>query len=239
MKMKFKVTGIAVATISLVLLASCGADPDSPGLEYMPDMYRSAAIEPYVDYGEIRGEENVETKMLVSAKVPPYGTIPYYGTDSATVSLMLPYARLANVAFRETHGMYGADLTSEDTYAAAAADMNPLKLTDANAEATFASGKYLFESRCAHCHGKDGKGEGPMVQSGAFVGAANLTALTISDGQMFYSIYYGKGNMGAHRSIVNKKEIWTLVHYIRKLQNPAYGPGMIAEPAVAADSLAN
>jgi hypothetical protein len=40
---------------------------------------------------------------------------------------------------------------------------------------------------------------------------------------MFYSIYYGKGAMGSHASMVNKKEIWTLVHYIRKFQNAAYG----------------
>jgi len=29
--------------------------------------------------------------------------------------------------------------------------------------------------------------------------------------------------MGGHASLVSKKEIWTLVHYIRKFQNSAYG----------------
>lgn len=233
MKISYKITGLAFAAIASLTLGSCGADPDSPGLEYMPDMYRSAAIEPYVDYGEVRGEENMETKMTASAKVPPMGTIPYYGTDSVTVSLMLPYARKANEAFVITHGLYGMDVTTEDTYAAAAADANPLKLTAENADGIFKQGKYLFESRCAHCHGKAGDGQGPMVESGAYVGVPDYANVkNLSDGQMFYSIYYGKGMMGAHGSILNKKEIWTLVHYIRKFQDKNYGPG--SEMAVEA-----
>ena len=81
--MKFRViSSIAIAAVSTIMLGSCGADPDSAGFEYMPDMYRSSAIEPYVDYGEIKGRENAELKMKLSAKVPPFGTIPYYGTDS-------------------------------------------------------------------------------------------------------------------------------------------------------------
>ena len=36
----------------VLLLASCGGEKDSPGIEYMPDMYRSPAVEAYVDYGQ-------------------------------------------------------------------------------------------------------------------------------------------------------------------------------------------
>ena len=131
------------------------------------------------------------------------------------------------------------DVTSEDSYAAAAADMNPMNLTEENAESVFKQGKYLFESRCAHCHGKGGDGQGPMVASGAYVGVPDYANLkNLSDGQMFYSIYYGKGMMGAHGSILNKKEIWTLVHYIRKFQDKDYGPGSTtaAEVPVEADN---
>src|SRR5690606_24128680 len=115
--MKFKViSSIAIAAVSTLMLGSCGADPDSAGFEYMPDMYRSSAIEPYVDYGEIRGRENAEVKMQLSAKVPPYGTIPYYGTDSTEVSLMLPYHRKGHTSMRESHGLYGFDLVSTNEY---------------------------------------------------------------------------------------------------------------------------
>lgn len=213
-----------MAAAGVVLLTACSADADSSGFEYMPDMYRSSAIEPYVDYGEIRGKVNEEVKMQLSAKVPPFGTVPYYGTDSTTVSLMLPYARKAHSSMKTTHGFYDAELTDVNEYELAVNDMNPLTLTEENAEQIFKSGKEIFTSKCAHCHGAKGDGNGPMVESGAYVGVPDYANLTnLSDGQMFYSIYYGKGMMGAHNSILNKKEIWTLVHYIRKFQNADYG----------------
>ncbi len=40
------------AALSVVLaVTSCRVDPNSAGYEYMPDMYRSPALEAYVDYG--------------------------------------------------------------------------------------------------------------------------------------------------------------------------------------------
>lgn len=226
MKIKFKaLASLTVAVVSTLILGSCTADADSSGLEYMPDMYRSPAIEPYVDYGEIRGKENKDVKMKLSAMTPPSGTVPYYGTDSATVSLMLPYFRKANVAFRATHGLYGADLTATDEYTAAAADrVNPYKLTAENSEAMFKSGKDLYTAMCQHCHGEKGDGNGPMVVNKAYAGVpAYADRAALSEGQMFYSIYYGKGAMGSHSSQLNKKEIWTLVHYVRRFQNADYG----------------
>lgn len=238
MKIKFKaLASLAVVSIAVMLFGSCTADADSSGLEYMPDMYRSPAIEPYVDYGEIRGREDMTAKMKISALVPPMGTVPYCGTDSATVSLMLPYFRMANVAFRETHGLHGANLSMVDEYALAVADKNPLKLTAENSDAIFKKGKELYTAMCQHCHSEKGDGNGPMVVSGAYAGVPNYAdRATLSDGQMFYSIYYGKGAMGSHSSQLNKKEIWTLVHYIRKFQNADYGKfdasGMAATVAV-------
>ena len=59
MKIKFKaIASLALIAASTFILGSCTTDADSPGNEYMPDMYRSPAIEPYVDYGEIRGRLN-------------------------------------------------------------------------------------------------------------------------------------------------------------------------------------
>jgi len=225
MNIKFKaLASFAILAVSTMILGSCTADADSSGLEYMPDMYRSPAIEPYVDYGEIRGRENVSFKMKMSAMTPPAGSIPFYGTDSATVHLMLPYFRKANISFRETHGLYGADLTMTDEYTLAAADVNPYKLTPLNAEVTLKKGKELYTSNCLHCHGEKGDGNGPMVASGAYAGVPSYADRTaLGDGQIFYSIYYGKGAMGSHSSQLNKKEIWTLVHYVRKFQNADYG----------------
>lgn len=239
MKMKFRIIGsLAIAAVTTVMLGSCGSDPDSPGLEYMPDMYRSPAIEPYVDYGHIRERENMDLKMKLSAMTPPAGAIPFYGTDSAEVMLMLPYKHKANIEFRKTHGMYGEELTAEDTYTKSATDKNPLalpKMADSLVYNSFWSGaQKLFESNCAHCHGVKGDGNGPMMANGSYTGVPDYKNLTITEGQMFYSIYYGRNAMGAHRSIINKKEIWTLVHYIRRFQNKDYGTDAFVDAAASA-----
>lgn len=248
MKVKFKV--FAQISVFALVAASCTSNPDSAGLEYMPDMYRSPAIEPYVDYGEVRGRINEDAKMRRSAMVPPKYTIPFMGTDSATVRMMLPYHRKPAAAYALTHGLFGADFsTNADVnfeYNMAAADMNRIKLTSTDqAEKVFAKGKALYTANCQHCHGEKGDGNGPMVTAGSFSGVPDYKTLTIAEGQMFYSIYYGKGAMGAHAPIVNKQEIWTLVHYIRRFQDPNYGKfdanGMpMTTPAAGApaDSLA-
>jgi mono/diheme cytochrome c family protein len=218
------ISGVAVLGL---IFGSCSSNPDSAGLEYMPDMYRSPAIEPYVDYGEVKGSLDVSKTLKISALVPPMRTIPYHGTNEEDVLMLLPYHRLPNALFAKTHGYYGWDFTANNEmdyeYLQSAADINPYKITADNAEQIFAKGKELYTSNCLHCHGEKGDGNGPMVTAGSYVGAANLGGLTIAEGQMFYSIYYGRNAMGGHASMLNKKEIWTLVHYIHKFQNPSYG----------------
>ncbi len=230
------VGGVMLTAISVVLFGSCVSDKDSSGLEYMPDMYRSPAIEPYVDYGEVRGRENAELKMLQSALTPPSGAIPYYGTDKELVSLMMPWSILPSAEFKASHGLKGFDFAKagQDTYGvdALAWTWNPLKMeveatsngTDVTYKnITMENAKKLYVANCMHCHGEKGDGNGPMMVSGAFSGVPNYADKTaLSDGQIFYSIYYGKGAMGSHASQLNKQEIWSLVHYVRKFQNPDY-----------------
>ena len=214
----------SIIAFTILIFGACTADPDSSGYEYMPDMYRSPSIEAYVDYGEIRGRENKDLKSKLSAMIPPRNTIPFCGTDSTEVRLMLPNLRKANAAWRESHGLFGIDVSSNDEYSLAAQDINPYKLTAANSASMIAKGKELYTAMCQHCHGEKGDGNGPMVASGAYVGVPAYATLTaLSDGQIYYSIYYGKNMMGAHNSLVSKKEIWTLVHYVRQFQDPNYG----------------
>ncbi len=237
MKMKVRlVGGVMLTAISVVLFGSCVSDKDSSGLEYMPDMYRSPAIEPYVDYGQIRGREDAKLAMEQSALTPPHGTIPYYGTDAEEVNLMMPWSIKPNYIFGQTHGLTGFDFADpeEDTYEndAKAWTWNPLKMeisvTEKDGDVTrknltLANAKKLYASNCMHCHGEKGDGNGPMMESGAYSGVPNYKDKTgLSDGQIFYSIYYGKGMMGSHASLLNKKEIWSLVHYIRKFQDADY-----------------
>jgi mono/diheme cytochrome c family protein len=222
---------ITIISGGIFVLSSCVTDPDSPGLEYTPDMYRSPAIEIYVDYAEVRGIEHKDWKVKQSALRPPHNTIPYYGKDEKHVGLMLPYHRLASSAAPVSHGLLereGWRISESDDvlaeYNAAANDKHPFPLSPENKEAIFDEGKQLYTSMCAHCHGEKGDGEGPMVKSGAYAGVPNYANLQdLSDGQVFYSIYYGKGSMGAHSMLLDKKEIWTLVHYVNKFRFEDYG----------------
>lgn len=220
-----KLVGIATVAVVSIMFTSCVSNSDSAGLEYMPDMYRSPAIEAYVDYGEIRGKQFGRLKNQLSSKTPPLGTIPYYGNNVDDVTLMLPYFRNPGAEFWSTHGLRDFKFSANNEYELAKEDVvNPYTMTAQNASKILKEGKEIYSSKCMHCHGEKGDGNGQMSLNETFVGVPKYAdRASISNGQMFYSIYYGKGSMGAHGSMLDKKEIWTLVHYIRNLVDKNYG----------------
>ncbi|MDC1212117.1 cytochrome c [bacterium] len=73
---KFKSTYlVAIATVSLTaFVASCTTDPQSPGIEYMPDMYRSVAYEPYA--GNLNYGDSMEARMPAEGSIAQ-GYLPY------------------------------------------------------------------------------------------------------------------------------------------------------------------
>ena len=205
--MKLTLKYITVILIGAITLSSCSKHPDSPGYEYMPDMYRSQAIEAYVDYGMVGDEEkdstNKRLKNTQSARTPAEGTIPYY-SDKNKALLMMPFK-------------YGkADL---DT---ASANLKiPESFLGEHIDKNVKEGKRLFEIMCMHCHGKTGEGDGGVVVVGdynppsPYSGAYKERSL----GGIFHVITYGKGAMGAHASQLNKVERWKVAMYVRTLQH--------------------
>lgn len=158
--------------------------------EYMPDMYRSPAIEPYVDYGELRGHySNDSLTNIMTARQPVKGTIPRG---------FQPYS-YENTP--EGYEMAGTNLK------------NPIAYT----ENVLKEGEELFGMFCVHCHGKTGQGDGTLVQRDKFppIPTKFSPTLELAEGKMFHTITYGKGLMGPHVSQLNQEERWKLVHYIR------------------------
>jgi len=79
------------------------------------------------------------------------------------------------------------------------------------------AGESLFKSKCAACHGPDGKGEVPM---GKKLGARNLASTEVqsqSDTQLVEVVTNGKNKMPSYDGKLKSDEIKGLVAYIREL----------------------
>ena len=78
------------------------------------------------------------------------------------------------------------------------------------------AGETLFKSKCAMCHGPDGKGEVPM---GKKLNARNLGSTEVqsqSDAQLTEVLTKGKNKMPAYDGKLSKEQIAQLVAYIRE-----------------------
>jgi hypothetical protein len=64
----------------------------------------------------------------------------------------------------------------------------------------------------------------------------NPTYENMPDGQMFYSVTYGKGQMGSYASQLSTTQRWMVIQYIKAKQSE--GKAGSAEGAAAADSTA-
>jgi len=104
-----------------------------------------------------------------------------------------------------------------DGYNAAGEELkNPIERTDA----VVAEGKDIYTKMCMHCHGKDGKGDGQLIETGKFPPPPSYSGplQELVEGKMFHSITYGKNLMGAHASQMTKEDRWKVIHYIQDLQ---------------------
>ncbi|MDH4186719.1 MAG: cytochrome c [Nitrospira sp.] len=91
------------------------------------------------------------------------------------------------------------------------------ELNTAQPERDVLSGRVIYSTVCIHCHGVEGKGDGPMK---LIPPAADLTSPAIQeklDGRLFMSVHDGKPNtaMGAWRESLTDDEIWDALAYVR------------------------
>lgn len=182
-----------------IFFQSCMSDPNSPGLEYMPDMYRSPSVEAYVDYGMDPyhfGDSLAELQRNTqSARLPVEGTIEYG-------QVFMPYYLKA---------------TPDDYERAGTEIRSPMAMTKSHIE----EGKVIYERMCSHCHGVKGDGMGKLATNEAILGIPNFGVglKDLPEGNMFHTITHGKGIMGSHASQVNPKERWQIIQYIHILQD--------------------
>jgi mono/diheme cytochrome c family protein len=192
-------TGIAFTTSTIILLNSCSTDPLSPGIEFMPDMYRSVAYKPY--------EENPNFKDMLGARPPVAGTISQ--------------GEFPNSVWGINNSIYPYPNSNEGYEAAGLNLRNPIELTAENLE----KGKAVYTKFCTPCHGDAGDGNGSIVANGKFPTPGKywdkVASAGLNDGKMFHSITYGKNLMGQHASQVTKEERWLVIHHINDLVKKA------------------
>jgi len=187
-----RLTGIlSIIMITLVLWA---CNDESPGLEFMPDMYRSPAIEAYVDNDEF-GNTNVK-----SVREPVEGTIP--------------------MGFQP----FGIPNTIEGYEAAGESLTNPFEETEANmADGKLLFGYMCKHCHGAKGDGKGTithavYGAVPSYADNLPSRRGGRSMSELRAGHIYHTIVYGLNAMGPHAAQINEEERWKIVLYVQSLQ---------------------
>lgn len=192
---------ILIGCVALMaVMISCNKTRRNAGRAYMPDMSYSRAYETY------SSTENLKEKGIHYTSMPVEGTI----------------AR---------GDMFGYTLKNDSLgYVQSASNKNPLNADSIDMK----EAERLYLINCGICHGTKLDGNGPLWNGGDgpypaapknFM-ADDMKAMT--EGTMFHSVTYGKGQMGSYASQLNTKQRWEVIAYIKAKQG---GVAAAAKPA--------
>jgi mono/diheme cytochrome c family protein len=162
----------------------------------MPDMAYSRAYESYADHSNLTEKGINYTAMPVAGTMPRGAEMPFHIAQDAP-----------------------GDTTN---YYASRAVKNPI---DSLSKTDNDEAERLYLINCGICHGSKLDGNGPLWKNGdgPYPSAPkNLVADPIvsvmPEGQMFYSVTYGKNLMGAYASQLNRKQRWMVIKYVKNKQ---------------------
>ena len=167
-----------------------------PPIEVFPDMDRQLKLRP--------AQPNDFFPNGLSSQLPPPGTVvrsepiltvtgPVYAFEDAPVNT--------------------GRVTGTTNFVAT----NPLPVTGP----LLRRGRERFNIYCAPCHGALGDGNGITKKLGVMPAVANLQnkrIVEMADGEIFNTITFGKGLMGAHGPMVPVADRWAVIAYLRALQ---------------------
>ena len=202
-----KLSVITVFTLSIAVW-SCSGIKRKPSRVYMPDMAYSRAYETYASTA------NLDSLGIHYDKRPVAGTIKRGELFPFPLSKDKPGDTVNYVLARQVQ--------------------NPLHPLDS---VKMKEAERLYLVNCGICHGMKLDGNGPLYNggNGPFAAApknlvGDATTVAMPDGQMFYSITYGKGQMGPYGPQLSTTQRWMVVHYIKMKQaaanaKPAGGSG--------------
>jgi len=189
--------------LTVLVLLSCNEVRRDPGRIYMPDMAYSRAYETYAETPEQR--EELLKKGIHFSNIPVAGTMKR--------NAMIPFAIAKD------------EVGDTVNYFASKSVKSPLEMMD-EPEMTEAHRLYLVN--CAICHGTKLDGNGPLYKGGdgpfpakpaTLVGDAKYESMP--EGQMYYSVTYGKNKMGSYASQLDTRQRWMVIEYIKSQQGGA------------------
>ena len=204
----------SIAVVMLTVVTSCSSDVRrTPGRVYMPDMAYSRAYETY--------SVTEEQKAALLKQGIHFSNTPVAGTIKR--GELFPF-------------LLAKDKDGDSTnYVASKAVKNPLTSMDST------EAERLYLVNCAICHGAALDGNGPLYKGGDGPFPAKPATLvgdkkyeSMPEGQMYYSVTYGKNKMGSYASQLSTHQRWMVIAYIKSKQSA----GKSSEPAAGADSTA-
>jgi mono/diheme cytochrome c family protein len=214
-----KKISVIVFITSGIVLTACSDIRRDPGTIYMPDMAYSRAYETYAERDSLifsTNEKRTDDKIF-------YNNLPVSGTIARGAEIPFPLAKDAP-----------GDTAN---YIASKAVANPLPALNA-AQMKEAERQYLIN--CGICHGTKLDGNGPLYKDGAGPYSAKPATLvgdvkyeSMPEGQMFYSVTYGKNLMGSYASQLTRDQRWAIIHYIKSKQTKAAAPAAAATDSTA------
>ena len=188
--------GAAIGAAVFGMLGLQGSLMRKPPFELFPDMDRQAKLRPQMPF-------HFFTNGL-SSQLPPDGT----------VARSLPIATANGAVYRfEDSPVNTGRVTGTTNFI----ETNPLVV---NAE-LLQRGRERFDIYCAPCHGRLGDGNGITKKIGTMPAVANLhdkRIVELADGEIFNTVTYGKGLMGAAGPLLPTEDRWAVIAYLRALQ---------------------
>lgn len=200
--MKRIINTIFMATIGTMFFVAC-EDPQSPGVEYMPDMYRSPAIETYVDY---------EFPDSSTARKAPVGSIPQ------------GYKPYAYPNTNEGYEMAGQQLSNPLLLTEKSIKEGQQLYTSfcAHCHGKKGLGKGSIQNAIY--------GAVPSYADETPNRRGNRSMKELTEGHIYHTIMFGLNAMGPHSSLIRENDRWKIVAYVQSLQGKDPLAKKVVEP---------
>ena len=208
-KLTHTINALFAGTILSLVLVACN-DPQSPGVEYMPDMYRSPAIETYVDYNF----PDSATSRQAPENSIPRGYMPYAYNNTT-----------------EDYELAGQNLSYPEGMSAKSIEQGKVLYTSfcAHCHGKKGQGKGSITNAIYGAVPSD-IDETPNRRG-------NRAMIDLKPGHIYHTIMYGLNAMGPHSSLIRENDRWKIVAYVQTLQGKDPLSAAAAMPTAEMDSL--